>query len=316
MNFEPYLVPPEQYPLALRKSIYKPKVLYAMGTLPPPSPDIPAAGDGGNLPATDGKRGNAPAGIAMVGTRRPGPTAKSLCKRLVESLRGTRAVVVSGLAQGIDSFCHEAALEAGIPTVAVLAQGLCTRIEGTRGEIARRILDAGGALVSQFEPDEPAYRGNFLARNKIISGISAATLIVQSKAKGGALITGEFTRKESKALYAIPGDFDSEVASGPNALLDRGLAKPVFTPESLRSVLGFPKSEGISLQELSLAGTHLDKTTLDFFRRVNGFRKTFTELQSEFDFNISQLLTILTELEMAGLAHTDDNSVFQFDGVS
>ena len=251
----------------------------------------------------------------MAGTS-PQPTEGAKTHPRASRWSAPADLVVSGLAQGIDSFCHEAALEAGIPTVAVLAQGLCTRIEGTRGEIARRILDAGGALVSQFEPDEPAYRGNFLARNKIISGISAATLIVQSKAKGGALITGEFTRKESKALYAIPGDFDSEVASGPNALLDRGLAKPVFTPESLRSVLGFPKSEGISLQELSLAGTHLDKTTLDFFRRVNGFRKTFTELQSEFDFNISQLLTILTELEMAGLAHTDDNFVFQFDGVS
>ena len=316
MNFEPYIVSPEQYPLALSKSPYKPKVLYAMGTLPPADSEDSATHNGDGIPTTDERRGNAPVGIAMVGTRRPGPNAKILCKRLVESLRGTRAVVVSGLAQGIDSYCHEAALEAGIPTVAVLAQGLCTRIEGTRGELARRILEAGGALVSEFEPDEPAYKGNFPARNKIISGICAATLIVQSKAKGGALLTGEFTRKEGKPLYAIPGDFDSEVASGPNALLDRGLAKPVFTPESLRSVLGFPKSESISLKELSLAGTHLDKATLDFFRRVNGFRKTFTELQSEFDFNISQLLTILTELEMAGLAHTDDNFVFQFDGVN
>ena len=302
MNHEIYLVPPEKYPLVLGKSIYRPKVLYAMGKLPPAS-DI-------------NDRTDAPVGIAMVGTRRPGPNAKPLCKRLVESLRGTRAVVVSGLAQGIDSLCHEAALDAGIPTVAVLGQGLGTRIEGSRGLIAQRILEAGGALVSEFDLDEPAYKSNFPARNRIISGMSAATLIVQSKAKGGALLTGEFTRKEGKPLYAIPGDFDSEVASGPNALLDRGIAKPIFCPESLRCVLGFPKTEGLSLQELSLAGLQLGKTTLDFFKRVNGYRKTFSELQSEFDFNISQLLTILTELEMAGLAHTDDNFVFQFDGVN
>ena len=311
MKHEIYAVAPENYPLSLGKSIYKPKVLYAMGKLPP------ASTTGNNrTDALDIARTDAPIGIAMVGTRRPGTSAKSLCKRLVESLRGTRAVVVSGLAQGIDSFCHEAALDAGIPTVAVLAQGLDTHIEGSRGELARKILEAGGALVSQFEPDEVAYKGNFPARNKIISGMSEGTLIVQSKAKGGALLTAEFTRKEGKPLYAIPGDFDSEVASGPNALLDRGMAKPVFSPKSLRSILGFPKTEGLSLQELSLAGLNLDKATLDFFRRVNGFRKTFSELQSEFDFNISQLLTILTELEMAGLAHTDDNFVFQFDGVN
>lgn len=316
MKHEIYVVPPEQYPLSLGTSVYRPKTLYAMGKLPPASDksECPQGNDRTDEPNND--RTDVPVGIAMVGTRRPGTSAKLLCKRLVESLRGTRAVVVSGLAQGIDSFCHEAALDGGIPTVAVLAQGLDTRIEGSRGELAQRILEAGGALVSQFEPDEVAYKGNFPARNKIISGMSDATLVVQSKAKGGALLTAEFARKEGKMLYAIPGDFDSEVASGPNTLLDRGLAKPVFSPESLRSVLGLPKTEGLSLHELSLAGLHLDKATLDFFKRVNGFRKTFSELQSEFDFNISQLLTILTELEMAGLAHTDDNFVFQFDGVN
>ena len=317
MKHEIYVVPPEQYPLSLGTSIYRPKTLYAMGKLPPASTEGNDSGEKSIRIATpDTERAGRTFGIAMVGTRRPGTSAKLLCKRLVESLRGTRAVVVSGLAQGIDSFCHEAALDAGIPTVAVLAQGLDTRIEGSRGELAQRILEAGGALVSQFEPDEVAYKGNFPARNKIISGMSDTTLVVQSKAKGGALLTAEFARKEGKMLYAIPGDFDSEVASGPNTLLDRGLAKPVFSPESLRSVLGLPKTEGLSLHELSLAGLHLDKATLDFFKRVNGFRKTFSELQSEFDFNISQLLTILTELEMAGLAHTDDNFVFQFDGVN
>lgn len=311
MNFKPYLVSPENYPLLLGSSIYKPKQLYAIGKLPPAT-----VKENDRTDEPDNTRTETPVGIAMVGTRRPGTNAKLLCKKLVESLQGTRAVVVSGLAQGIDCYCHEAALDVGIPTVAVLAQGLGTRIEGTRGETAQRILEAGGALVSEFEPDEPAYKSNFPARNRIISGMSTATLIVQSKAKGGALLTGEFTRKEGKPLYAIPGDFDNEVASGPNALLDGGLAKPVFVPESLRTVLGFPKTEGLSLQELSLTGLKLDKTTLDFFKRVNGFRKTFSELQTEFDFNISQLLTILTELEIAGLAHTDDNFVFQFDGVN
>lgn len=307
---EMYRIPAGEFPLLLGHSIYKPKILYAMGQLPP------ASTEGNGRASAPETSADSPVGIAMVGTRRPGPNAKLLCKRLVDSLRGTRAVVVSGLAQGIDSYCHEAALDAGIPTVAVLGQGLGTRIEGTRGQIAQRILDAGGALVSQFEPDEPAYRGNFIARNRIICGMCAATLIVQSKTKGGALLTGEFTRKEGKPLYAIPGDFDSEVASGPNDLLDRGLAKPVFNPDSLRSVLGFPKTESLSLRELALTGTNLDPITLDFFKRVNGFRKTFSELQSEFDFKTSQLLTILTELEMAGLAHTDDNFVFQFDGVN
>lgn len=287
-----YTVKPEEYPLLLGESIYKPKQLYAMGSLPPPTS----------------------VGIAMVGTRRPGSSAQELCRRLVGALRGTDAVVVSGLAQGIDSLCHEAALEAGIPTVAVLAQGLGTKIEGSRGELARRILERGGAIVSEFEPDTPAYKGNFPARNRIISGLSRATVIVQSKAKGGALITAEFARKEGKPLYAIPGDFDSEVAGGTNDLLDRELARPVFRPGSLASLLGLPRRGDQSIAAVENSGCRLDDDARALFSKVNGYRKTFPELQAESGFNIAKLLAILTELEIAGLAHTEDNFLFHFNG--
>lgn len=300
-----YTVKPEEYPLLLGESIYKPKQLYAMGTLPLPVHALDSA---------KARNANLPVGIAMVGTRRPGNSAQELCRRLVGALRGTHAIVVSGLAQGIDSLCHEAALDAGIPTIAVLAQGLGTKIEGSRGDLARRILERGGALVSEFEPDMPAYKGNFPARNRIISGMSRATVIVQSKAKGGALITAEFTRKEGKPLYAIPGDFDSEVAGGTNDLLDRELAKPVFRPESLVSVLGLPRRGGQSIMAIESAGCTLGKNAKALFAKVNGYRKTFPELQAESGFNIGELLAILTELEIAGLAHTEDNFMFHFNG--
>lgn len=300
-----YTVKTENFPLLLGSSRYRPKTLYAMGTLPfPTSPT-------GRTSATDK---NEPVGIAMVGTRRPSNSAAELCRKLVDSLRGTNAVIVSGLAQGIDSLCHEAALQVGLPTIGVLAQGLDTHIEGSRGDLARRILDAGGALVSTFEPDEPAYKGNFVARNKIICGMSAATLVVQSKIKGGALITADFCRKEDKPLLAVPGDFDSEVASGTNQLLDDGLAKPVFRPESLRQMLGLPTAGGQSLKQLQTLGCSLGTDAALLFSKVNGYKKTFTDLQSEFDFNTNQLLAILTELEIAGLAHTSDNFMFHFNG--
>lgn len=286
-------IPAEEFPLLLGKSIYRPKTLYAIG----------------RLPATGGD-----CGVALVGTRRPGPNARELCRRLVASLKGTDAVVVSGLAQGIDSLCHEAALDARIPTVAVLAQGLATRIEGSRGDLARRILDAGGALVSIFEPDEPAYKGNFIARNKIISGLCRATVVVQSKVKGGALITADFCRDEGKPLLAVPGDFDSEVASGTNSLLDSRKALPVFLPESLCTELGLPKQNGLSLNSLAQCGCSLSPEATEFFKKMNGYRKSFSELEEAGTFNTSQLLTILTELEIAGLVHTEDNIQFQFNG--
>ena len=295
------LVEKGKYPLLLNQSIYCPAQLFAAGALPlPVSPDATL--------------GTHPAGVAIVGTRRPNRSAPELCRRLVESLRGTSAVIVSGLAQGIDSLCHEAALEAGLPTIAVLAQGLATKIEGTRGALAQRILDNGGAIVSEYDPETPAYKGNFPARNRIISGISCATIIVQSREEGGALITGTLCQKEGKPVFAIPGDFDNEVASGPNRLLDKGIAKPVFRPESLRELLGFPKKGGQSLSALSSIGCELGEKAKALFAKANGFRKTFDELQEESGLKAGEVLAILTELEIAGLVHTEDNFQFHFNG--
>ena len=290
---EPYRqLSPEQYPLQLKDSKFCPKQLFCKGTLP-------AAGA---------------IGIAMVGTRRPTASAEELCRRLVSSLKGTNAVIVSGLAQGIDFYSHKAALEAGIPTLAVLAQGLDAKIDGERSTLAERILESGGAILSEYEGGSPAYKGHFVARNRLISGMSSCTLVVQSRKTGGALITAQYCLDEQKTLLAIPGSFDVELYSGTNALLDSGRAKPVFIPESLRTVAGFPLLDGAKLQELPTYGIQLSPEAQKVFDRFNGFRKTFSELQQEFEFKAPQLLAILTELEISGLVTSKDNFQFYFNG--
>lgn len=291
----------EVFPLALAQSKFKPSTLYCRGTLPP----------------ADG------IGIAMVGTRRPSSSARELCLRLVKSLQGSQAVVVSGLAQGIDSYCHEAALEYGIPTVAVIAQGLNIPIPGDRAALAERIIEAGGCILSEYEADFPAYKGNFPARNRIISGLSRATVLVQSKVKGGALITADYCLKENKTLIAIPGNFDSEHASGPNMYLDQGKAKPVFLPENLHLVAGLPKNattgkqaKTASLVQIDATGCKLSPAAIKIFRNFNGFRKTISEIQEECNLKTGNILAILTELELAGLVTTSDNFQFYFNGTT
>ena len=286
-----------EFPLSLAQSKFCPKQLYVAGSIPK------ATEDGISL-----------VGIALVGTRRPSNSAAELCRRLVFSLKGTNAVIVSGLAQGIDSLCHEAALDVGLPTIAVLAQGLATHVEGSRGDLLERILDAGGAVISQFEPDTPAYKGNFIARNKIISGLCQATVIVQSKNKGGALITADFCIEEQKTLLAVPGNFDSEVAAGPNALLDSGKAKPIFVPESLRKLVGIQEPRALSLQGLPATGCTLSEPARGLFTRMRGFRKTIDDIERDSGLKTTELLAILTELEIAGLVSTQDNFQFYFDG--
>ena len=293
-------IDPGQYPLSLGESKFRPAHLYCQGNLPKP-----------NM-----------IGIAMVGTRRPGHSAKELCRRMVKSLVGTRAVVVSGLAQGIDSYCHEAALEFGIPTIAVIAQGLEAPIPGERAQLAERIVDAGGCILSEYEGDFAAHKGTFPARNRIISGLSRTTVLVQSKLKGGALITAEYCLQENKLLLAVPGDFDSEVAAGPNRYLDQGKAMPVFLPESLRVTAGLPQERRqdsapvASLDQIATSGCNLSADALALFKRFNGFKKTFSELQSECNFKPLNILAILTELELSGLVKTPDNFQFYFNGTN
>ncbi len=304
-NKDRNIIMQNEFPLALRESRFAPQRLYYRGALP--------TGDA--------------IGIAMVGTRRPTRNAQELCRRLVKSLQGTRAMVVSGLAQGIDSYCHEAALEYGIPTIAVIAQGLGVAIPGERRELSRRIVESGGCIISEYEDDFPAFKGNFPARNRIISGLCRSTVLVQSKLKGGALITADFCLQEEKLLLAIPGDFDSEAAAGPNHYLDQGKAKPVFVPESLSSVAGIPKIQAAvqgekreiaaaSLSQIAAAGCKLSTDALALFKRFNGFRKTFQELQDGCNFKSSNILAILTELELSGLVQTRDNYQFYFNGTT
>lgn len=295
------ILEPKLFPLSLRESRFAPPLLYYCGTLP--------AGDC--------------IGVAMVGTRRPSSSAHELCRRLVKSLQGTRAVVVSGLAQGIDSYCHEAALEFGIPTIAVIAQGLGVPIPGDRATLARRIIESGGCIMTEYEEDYPSFKGNFPARNRIISGLSRTTVLVQSKIKGGALITAEYCLQENKLLLAVPGDFDSESAGGPNLYLDQGKAMPIFVPESLRTVAGLPKIKtasekpaAVSLNQIEAAGCNLSSDALTLFKQFNGFKKTFQELQNECNLKPTNILAILTELELSGLVHSPDNFQFYFNGAT
>ena len=290
----------ENYPLSLGESKFKPAHLYCRGELPHSNR----------------------IGIAMVGTRRPSSSARELCRRMVKSLVGTQAVVVSGLAQGIDSYCHEAALEFGIPTIAVIAQGLEAPIPGERAQLAERIVKAGGCILSEYQGDFAAHKGTFPARNRIISGLSRTTVLVQSKLKGGALITAEYCLQENKLLLAVPGDFDSEVAAGPNHYLDQGKAMPVFLPESLRVTAGLPQIHTekdrpvASLEQIAASGCSLSSEALALFRQFNGFRKTFQELQEGCNLKPLNILAILTELELAGLVYTPDNFQFYFNGTT
>jgi DNA processing protein len=179
--------------------------------------------------------------VAIVGTRRSTPYGRSVAERLAGDLAAAGVTVVSGLAKGIDSSAHRAALDAGGRTLAVLGHGLDQVYPPENTGLARRIEDAG-ALVSEFPPGTPPDAVNFPRRNRVISGLSRATVIVEAAEHSGALITADFALEQGRDVLAVPGPIFSPLSFGPNELLKQG-ALPVTSVEDILQALGAGPAE-------------------------------------------------------------------------
>jgi DNA processing protein len=177
--------------------------------------------------------------LAVVGSRDYSNYGKQVVEYLVHGLRGYPIAIVSGLALGIDALAHEAALDVGLYTLAVPGSGLDNRVLYPRRNrpLAQRILEAGGGLLSEFESDFQATTWSFPQRNRIMAGLSRATLVIEAGERSGTLITARLTAEYNRELLVVPGNIFSEHSKGPHQFLKIG-ATPVTTPDDILSVLG------------------------------------------------------------------------------
>ncbi len=178
--------------------------------------------------------------LCVVGSRDCTPYGKEVCERLVAGLAGFPITIVSGLALGIDSIAHRAALEAGLATVAVPGSGLDPRAIYPPGHarLAEEILVAGGCLISEFPPLENARPYFFPQRNRIMAGLCHATLIIEAEAGSGTLITARLTLDYNRDLLAVPGSIFSDFSVSCHDLIRDG-ATPITSPVDLLRALGF-----------------------------------------------------------------------------
>jgi DNA processing protein len=160
--------------------------------------------------------------IAIVGTRRPSEYGKHTTYRLSYDLAKSGFTIVSGLAIGIDSIAHSAALDAGGKTIAVLGNGLDQIYPASNRNLGIDILKNGGAIISELEPQMPPLKHHFPARNRIISGLSEAVIITEADAKSGSLITANFALEQDRLVMAVPGNITSTKSAGPNNLIKSG----------------------------------------------------------------------------------------------
>lgn len=172
---------------------------------------------------------NAERMIAVVGARQCTRDGQRAAREFSKGLAENGVVVVSGMARGIDSFAHRGALDGHGATIAVLGCGVDVVYPPENDRLMAEILDNGGAIVSEFTPGTPPVPGNFPARNRIISGLSRGTMIVEGAKASGAMITVNLALEQGRDVFAVPGSIYSPLSSAPNQLILDG-ATPVLSP--------------------------------------------------------------------------------------
>lgn len=177
--------------------------------------------------------------IAIVGTRRPSPSGRSLAARIAAALATRGGTVISGLAIGIDGVAHATTLETGGRTIGVIGGGLARGIPRPHAALARAIGRGGGAVVGEHPPDTEPTRGTFPRRNRIISGLSQATLVIEAPIGSGALITARHALEQGRTVFAATGRPGDPATAGCLALLRESPARPLVGVEELLVDLGF-----------------------------------------------------------------------------
>ena len=204
------------YPPLLREIDGAPALLYVRGVLEPAVPRV-----------------------AVVGSREADDYGLELAKQLGEGLAGARVQVVSGGARGIDAAAHAGALWGAGTTVAVLGCGIDVVYPPEHGDLYERLARGGGAVVTELAPGTQAGPRNFPRRNRIISGLSSAVVVVRAALGSGALNTGDHAARQGRPLFAVPGDATAQLSAGPNELLRLGVARAVTSARDVLLALGW-----------------------------------------------------------------------------
>jgi len=255
----------EDYPKLLREIYDPPLVLYYKGTFNRSSASYykgtfnrsSASYYKGQINSWDDKA------IAVVGTRKMTGYGKAVTAQFTKELSDAGLMIVSGLARGVDSEAHWTTVKGGGQTIAVLGGGLNKIFPPENQKLADEIINGHGIITAEFPPDYPSLPGNFPSRNRIISGLSLATLVTEAAEDSGSLITARLALEQNREVFAVPGPVTSNLSKGPIDLIKEG-ARVVFSPAEILDELGIRPgmtSQGKRLSQLEL--TEDEKKVLD-----------------------------------------------------
>ncbi len=243
------------------------------------------------------------ASVGMVGTRKISPYGRRAATQLACDLAQSGVVLVSGLARGIDSVVHAEAVKNKSATWALIGTGIGRCYPAENRELARAILDTGGAIISELPFDAAPLAHHFPRRNRLIAGFSDLVVVVEGEVKSGALITAKMALDQGLDVMAVPGPIDSPTSGGPNKLIKEG-AGMVLSAKDIIDAIPSQKKFGLKVKKLYNESkepieslTEQEQKILDL---IGDGSKNVDELSLESDLEITQLSAILFSLEVAG----------------
>lgn len=279
-NIQLYFFQDPNYPQLLKQCVDAPIVLYTMGMVHFNQKNV-----------------------SIVGTRKSTSYGKIMTDNLVRDLAPHQVQIISGLAHGIDKAAHEAAIHNNLSTIGVLGHGLDTMYPAAHRQLARRMMENGG-LVTEFISGTIGEPSNFPKRNRIVAGLSEATVVVESSEMGGSMITANLANDYNREVFAFPGNADKEYSSGCNNLIKRSRAHLITEGNDLVGVLGWKRKESkeeikqelledLSETESQLVSLFMERGDIDF-----------DTLAQAANMDSSNVSVHLFNLEMKGLIKT------------
>jgi DNA processing protein len=230
--------------------------------------------------------------VAIVGARACSPYGRQVARMLGRELAAAGVVVISGLARGVDGEAHRGALDAGGHTVAVLGCGIDRDYPAVHASLAAAIAERT-LLVSEYEPGVEPAPWRFPARNRIVAGLAAVTIVVEARERSGALITADFALEEGREVFAVPGEITSALSAGTNDLLRLG-ATPLTCPADVLELFDLAPAVG--------SGPSLSASAARILQALKAASASADELARATGLDVAAVTSALVELELAGAA--------------
>ncbi len=239
--------------------------------------------------------------LSIVGTRRLTEYGKSITKQVVKDLVPYGVTVVSGLAYGVDIEAHKACLQFDVPTIAVLGHGLDKVYPSSHTQVAKAMVEKGGALVSEFPTNTKPDRENFPMRNRIVAGMCDATLVIESAKRGGSIITAELANDYNRDVFAVPGKLGDERSEGCNRLIKSHRAALFESVKDFEYIMGWTVTDiNRSIQKKIFVELNSEEERLLNTLKTRG-RLQIDELSLELDSPMSNVMVNLLNLELNGM---------------